>query len=99
MLLTSDLRALGHILHRSDVYEKPMAMRVAYSHIMGWGVLTSEGEHHRLQRKALNPAFGAAHIRNLTGIFLDKANQVSTNHGRMSFSCLPKHDVAPGCLE
>jgi cytochrome P450 len=40
------------------------------------GVLVTEGHHHRTQRKMMNPAFGPGQIRELTGIFIDKANEV-----------------------
>jgi cytochrome P450 len=60
----------------TDVYEKPAASRRMLTQMMGVGVLVAEGETHRIQRKALNPAFGAVQIRELTGIMLDKANEV-----------------------
>lgn len=64
------------MLHHADIYEKPPTVRKALSHVLGWGVLVTEGEQHRLQRKALNPAFGTGQVRELTGIFIDKANEV-----------------------
>jgi cytochrome P450 len=43
---------------------------------LGWGVLVAEGAPHRAQRRVLNPAFGPAQVRELSGIFLDKSNEV-----------------------
>jgi cytochrome P450 len=58
------------------VYEKPPPTRFELGRILGYGILVSEGAIHRNQRRVLNPAFGPAQIRDLTGIFLDKANEV-----------------------
>jgi hypothetical protein len=75
-LYTMDLKAISHILMHSDVYWKPEPLRFALSAIMGEGVLVIEGDKHRVQRRLMNPAFGPGQIRELTGIFLDKANEV-----------------------
>ncbi|KAF7970856.1 hypothetical protein HWV62_6703 [Athelia sp. TMB] len=71
---TKDNRALAHILNRSDIYQKPNHMRQAVSRILGEGLLFAEGEGHRRQRKIMNPAFGPAQIKALTGVFTEKAN-------------------------
>jgi cytochrome P450 len=75
-LQTTDLRAIGHILQRIDVYHKPWRTQKHLGDHLGYGLLVSEGEKHRIQRKALNPAFGPGPIRDLTGIIVDKANEV-----------------------
>ncbi|TFY63791.1 hypothetical protein EVJ58_g3047 [Rhodofomes roseus] len=41
------------------------------------GLLLAEGERHRQQRRLMNPAFGPAHVRELTGIFVQKANELA----------------------
>jgi cytochrome P450 len=43
---------------------------------MGEGILVAEGDLHRAQRRLMNPAFHPGATRELTGIFLDKANEV-----------------------
>jgi cytochrome P450 len=43
---------------------------------VGDGVLVVQGAQHRAQRRVMNPAFGPAQVRELSGIFLDKANEV-----------------------
>jgi cytochrome P450 len=75
-LLTTDTRAIAHVLQHTDVYQKSALARRMLSQVLGAGVLVAEGEPHRIQRKALNPAFGATQIRELTGVMLDKANEV-----------------------
>ena len=34
------------------------------------------GDHHRKQRKMLNPVFSASHLRNLTPVFYEITNKV-----------------------
>jgi cytochrome P450 len=74
--MTTDLRALQHVLTRTDVYQKPAFVVRAIASILGAGVLVAEGAQHRAQRKALNPAFGPAQLRALTGVIADKAHAV-----------------------
>ncbi|KAI9062669.1 cytochrome P450 [Trametes sanguinea] len=40
------------------------------------GVLLTEGEQHRQQRRIMNPAFGPSQIRELTEIFVEKSNEL-----------------------
>ncbi|KIP05284.1 hypothetical protein PHLGIDRAFT_119933 [Phlebiopsis gigantea 11061_1 CR5-6] len=75
-LWTVDIRALSHILHRTDIYQKPMFARYHLSRLLGPGVLISEDEQHKNQRRVLNPAFGPSQIKELTEIFTEKANQL-----------------------
>jgi cytochrome P450 len=71
---------MAHVLHHSEVYHKPWRTQKHLGSFLGFGLLVSEGEKHRMQRKALNPAFGPGPLRELTGIILDKANEVSRSH-------------------
>ncbi|KAF7976465.1 hypothetical protein HWV62_6723 [Athelia sp. TMB] len=73
-IATRDNRAMAHILARSDIYQKSEDARKAGARILGEGLLLAEGEGHRKQRKTMNPAFGPAQIRALTGVFTEKAN-------------------------
>jgi cytochrome P450 len=89
-LVTTDLRALSHILQHHDVYQKHPAVQRGLASIVGWGVLLAEGERHRVQRKALNPAFGPAQLREQTRVFLDKANEACIDlHSDMDLSIEP----------
>ncbi|TFK25770.1 cytochrome P450 [Coprinopsis marcescibilis] len=72
-LYTTDLKALNHVLNNSNVWQKPEMAKYNLGRILGHGVLVVEGEQHKQQRKIMNPAFGAAQIRELTEIFIDKA--------------------------
>ncbi|KAJ3557677.1 hypothetical protein NM688_g1344 [Phlebia brevispora] len=73
VLLTSDTRAVNHVLTHSLDYQKSKEGRKALSFLVGAGVLVAEGESHRRQRRVLNPAFGPTQLRELTSIFFDKA--------------------------
>ncbi|PCH34313.1 cytochrome P450 [Wolfiporia cocos MD-104 SS10] len=75
-LFTMDTKAINYILTHSSDYPKPEASRFNLSQFLGNGVLVVEGEQHRKQRRIINPAFGPAQIRELTGIFVDKSLQL-----------------------
>jgi hypothetical protein len=86
--MTTDLRAIAHILHRTDVYQKPEMMQKIIERMLGRGVLVAEGEAHRIQRKALNPAFGPGQLRDLTGVMLDKSNEVRDDPQTVAYPAL-----------
>ncbi|PCH43005.1 cytochrome P450 [Wolfiporia cocos MD-104 SS10] len=72
-LFTIDTRALNHILSHSHDYPKPPGADLHLGSVLGRGRFFSiQGEQHRKQ----NPAFGPAQIRELTGIFIEKAIQL-----------------------
>ncbi|KAI0077562.1 cytochrome P450 [Panus rudis PR-1116 ss-1] len=75
-LFTVDARALNHILTHSFDFRKPQEVRNFLTRLLGAGVLVTEGEQHRQQRRVLNPAFGPAQIRELAPIFSRKAMQL-----------------------
>ncbi|KAI0329991.1 cytochrome P450 [Cubamyces sp. BRFM 1775] len=75
-LWTMDTRALNHILTHSADYQKPEDARRNLARILGRGVLFTEGDQHRQQRRILNPAFGPAQIRELTEIFVQKSAEL-----------------------
>ncbi|KAJ7611688.1 cytochrome P450 [Roridomyces roridus] len=71
--LTSDTKALNHFLTNSYIYQRPEPGRYSLGRIVGPGVLVTEEDQHKSQRRIMNPAFGAAQVRELTGIFVDKS--------------------------
>ncbi|KAI4293823.1 cytochrome P450 [Schizophyllum commune Loenen D] len=75
-ILTTDPRALHHIVTHDDVYHKPEEARFGLARVLGDGVLVTEGEKHRQQRKIMNPAFGPSQIRELTPVFLNLAEKL-----------------------
>ncbi|KAI8972447.1 cytochrome P450 [Trametes punicea] len=75
-LWTLDTRALNHILTNSLDYQRPPSDRRSLAKLLGQGLLFTEGEQHRQQRRILNPAFGPAQVRELTPIFVHKAAEL-----------------------
>lgn len=75
-LVTSDTRAVGHILSHSYEYQRPERSRFILSQLLGNGILVTEGDQHKKQRRVMNPSFGPSTIRALTPIFFQKANQL-----------------------
>ncbi|EPT01414.1 hypothetical protein FOMPIDRAFT_1048852 [Fomitopsis schrenkii] len=75
-LFTADTRALHHVLNDATTYVIPDVQRRIISEIVGNGLPVTEGEQHRRQRRVMNPAFGPAQIRDLTGIFLQKSTEL-----------------------
>ncbi|KAF5386546.1 hypothetical protein D9757_005880 [Collybiopsis confluens] len=66
-------KAINHILMNHFIYQKPEIARYNLTQLLGAGVLVTEEDKHKLQRKIMNPAFGPAQIRELTEIFIEKS--------------------------
>ncbi|KAJ6566145.1 cytochrome P450 [Mycena capillaripes] len=75
-LFTTDTKAVQHILSNTHVYQKTATGRFFLGRVVGPGVLVVEGDVHKKQRKIMNPAFGPAQVRALTGIFVEKSRQL-----------------------
>ncbi|KAI0791591.1 cytochrome P450 [Irpex lacteus] len=74
-LWTIDIAAINHItIKHSYDYQKPEPNRYTLGLILGSGLVTIEGDQHKYQRRALNPAFGPSQVRELTEIFVDKSH-------------------------
>lgn len=73
LLLTSP-QALAEILvHKSYDFEKPGWVRDFLRQFLGDGLLMSEGEEHKHQRKHIMPSFHFRHIKELYPVFWDKS--------------------------
>ncbi|KAM5543262.1 hypothetical protein V8D89_003136 [Ganoderma adspersum] len=73
-LFTLDPKAIHHILTHATDFRKPRDSLRFLARISGpGGLLVTEGEQHRNQRRVMNPAFGPVQIRELTEIFLEKS--------------------------
>ncbi|RXW15627.1 hypothetical protein EST38_g10219 [Candolleomyces aberdarensis] len=76
MLYVYDPKALHHIVVKdSNVYEEPLDFFVVTRKIFGMGLLSTEGAHHRKQRKLLTPVFSIAHMRGMVPTFFEIANK------------------------
>ncbi|CAK5267085.1 unnamed protein product [Mycena citricolor] len=75
-LHTKDLKAISHILSHGSRYPKTYAMTATLRRTLGKGILSVEMDHHRRQRKILNPAFGLQQIRMMNEVFVEKGNML-----------------------
>ncbi|KAM5541986.1 hypothetical protein V8D89_004296 [Ganoderma adspersum] len=79
ILVVHDPKALHSIIVKE---ETSFRRRVSPSDLMhlllGPGLLTAEGVQHRRQRKLINPAFSAVHLRQMTGLFYEVSHKVRT---------------------
>ncbi|KAK6974831.1 cytochrome P450 [Favolaschia claudopus] len=75
-LYVGDIKAVAHIVSKSDIYERTPASQISNASIMGHGILSAVGEKHRRHRRALNPAFTVAQIRGMTELFVEKGVQL-----------------------
>ncbi|KAG2101113.1 cytochrome P450 [Suillus discolor] len=78
-IVLSDPRAIAHFYARESwtYVQTPLSLTLI-ENLVGRGVLWSQGESHRRQRKALTPAFSNAAIRKLTSVFYDSAYKVKS---------------------
>ncbi|KAI0706023.1 cytochrome P450, partial [Cerioporus squamosus] len=83
-----DPKAL-HSIFVADIehFPKELAPINALRFLLGPGMLGSEGLQHRRQRKLLNSAFSQAHLRDMTPILYDVADQL---RGAMTEHAMPE---------
>ncbi|KAM7198356.1 pisatin demethylase cytochrome P450 monooxygenase [Rhypophila sp. PSN 637] len=73
-LIVTSAQGLREVLAENSYdYVKPHLLRAMVGKILGYGLLLSEGDVHKLQRKNLMPAFSFRHIKELYPIFWSKA--------------------------
>ncbi|EAU85621.2 hypothetical protein CC1G_06334 [Coprinopsis cinerea okayama7 len=75
MLLVSDPQALHHIFDQGT-FQLPRNFQISNGLIFGNGLLATIGDHHKKQRKLVNPAFSTGHLRNMVPIFIGVANRL-----------------------
>ncbi|EMD33549.1 hypothetical protein CERSUDRAFT_67761 [Gelatoporia subvermispora B] len=70
ILYVFDPLALHHIIVKDqEAYEEPPFFIKGNLLLFGPGLLSTLGDHHRKQRKLLNPVFSINHMRHLTPVF------------------------------
>lgn len=72
LLVTSHQALLDVMSSRTYDFEKPWRARDFLARIIGFGLILSEGQAHRKQRRALTPAFNIKNIRALYGLMWEK---------------------------
>ncbi|KAF7305327.1 hypothetical protein HMN09_00784500 [Mycena chlorophos] len=72
-LITSDLKALNHIIAYPAVYERGRNFQDVARRLFGEGILSAVLDQHKRQRRVLNPAFGTAQVKRLAEVFIERA--------------------------
>lgn len=79
VLVPASADALRDILNTNSYdFEKPWGLRAFLARPLGLGLITSEGEEHKRQRKMLNPAFNIRRIRELYDLMWTKTQSLLT---------------------
>ncbi|KAG2003363.1 cytochrome P450 [Coprinopsis cinerea AmutBmut pab1-1] len=82
-LYVYDPKALHHIVVKEQhVYEEALNFIQGNLTVFGPGLLSTLGDHHRRQRKMLNPVFSIAHMRGMVPIFWEVASKVRATFQR-----------------
>ncbi|KAG6867970.1 hypothetical protein C0993_008931 [Termitomyces sp. T159_Od127] len=99
-----DPKALHHILVKDQViYEETSSFFASNAIMFGQGLLSTQGEQHKKQRKMLNPVFSIAYMRNMVPMFndiakkLEKAIKNKLAHGTQEVDVL--HWMSRAALE
>ena len=75
-LIVNSPEALSEVLvTKSYVFEKPRFLRNFLASVIGWSLLTAEGEEHKTQRRKMLPAFSYRHIKDLYPVFWEKSRE------------------------
>ncbi|KAF5633649.1 pisatin demethylase cytochrome P450 monooxygenase [Fusarium tjaetaba] len=76
-LVVTSPEGLKEVLGQNSYdYVKPHLLRAMVGKILGYGLLLSAGDVHKLQRKNLMPAFSFRHIKELYPVFWSNAQEL-----------------------
>ncbi|KZS96604.1 cytochrome P450 [Sistotremastrum niveocremeum HHB9708] len=75
-LYTHDLRAVSHIISNPDTFVKAEDYKIGVSKLTGKGLIWAEGDLHKRQRRAMDPAFSTQNVKHLSNFIWDKALQL-----------------------
>ncbi|KAJ6788126.1 hypothetical protein PWT90_09490 [Aphanocladium album] len=74
MIFIRSQQALAEVFVKSSYsFEKPDFIRGFLSVLIGWALLTTEGDEHKKQRRNMLPAFSFRHIKDLYPLFWQKS--------------------------
>lgn len=80
LLFVHDPLALHHIIVKEQyIYEETPLFLLLNKLMFGEGLLATVGDHHKHQRKMLNPVFHTNHMRNMTPIFYDVTHKLKNS--------------------
>ncbi|PPR00377.1 hypothetical protein CVT24_004439, partial [Panaeolus cyanescens] len=77
LLYTYDPKAMHHMLVKDqNVFQQSESLILQLNLCFGEGLLGTLGDHHKKQRKMLNPVFSTAHMREMIPIFYTISHQL-----------------------
>ncbi|OJT07575.1 Leukotriene-B(4) omega-hydroxylase 2 [Trametes pubescens] len=77
LLYTFDPKIMHHIvLKDQEVFQEATWFTRMVYHLLGLGLLATLGDHHRKQRKTLNPVFSINHMRHMSPIFYEVSHKL-----------------------
>ncbi|ORY67422.1 cytochrome P450 monooxygenase-like protein [Pseudomassariella vexata] len=82
-LIVTSPTALREIMNRTYEFIKPPGVKLFAAKILGIGLVLSEREQHRIQRRAFLPVFAPKHIRDMYPIFWAKTREVTETFTRL----------------
>ncbi|KAH0580687.1 hypothetical protein H2248_002174 [Termitomyces sp. 'cryptogamus'] len=77
-----DPKAMHHIIVKDQtLYEETEAFFAANNLLFGCGLTSTQGDHHKKQRKLLNPVFSTVHMRHMIPMFKDVTKKLEKTIG------------------
>ncbi|KAI0197532.1 cytochrome P450 [Astrocystis sublimbata] len=98
VIVTSE-RALEEICTRVENFTKPNAILGLAEKLLGLGLVLTEGEVHKQQRRAFLPIFAPRHVRDMYSIFWQKTCEVTRKLTRLLEASSAEHDQDHTVLE
>ncbi|KAB8233738.1 cytochrome P450 [Aspergillus alliaceus] len=80
-LIVSSPTALAKIASDNYTFIKPMAIKLLAGRVLGMGLVLTERDEHKQQRKLFLPPFAPKHIRDLYPTFWRKSREVTERMG------------------
>ncbi|KAL4910008.1 hypothetical protein BDW74DRAFT_186289 [Aspergillus multicolor] len=80
-LIVSSPTALAKIASDNYTFIKPMAIKLLAGRVLGMGLVLTERDEHKQQRKLFLPPFAPKHIRDLYPTFWQKSREVTERVG------------------
>ncbi|OBT56753.1 hypothetical protein VE04_03925 [Pseudogymnoascus sp. 24MN13] len=78
-VIVTSPETLQEVLTRTYEFPKPVGIIYLVGRVLGIGLVLSEGDVHKQQRRTFLPAFAPRHVRDMYPIFWSKACQAVTN--------------------
>ncbi|KAI0543582.1 cytochrome P450 [Xylaria curta] len=82
-VIVTSINALEEICTRTEKFTKPNAILGLAEKLLGLGLVLTEGEVHKQQRRAFLPIFAPRHVRDMYSIFWLKTCEVTRKLTRM----------------